>query len=191
MEWVFPAAAATSIPRCSSPTRRRRHIQESRRGGEGSWCARWAARWHEAPAVRMVPARSRHRRACRHALIRDHGTASHLNGRASRVVAQQRGAEAAAAGTAGEACRGLGVGRMPQWGSQICCWCSWGGRRNAARTSRRQSIQESRRGVVSWCAHWAGGWHARASFLRGILLRFVAIYLSSVGSFSFKSWTED
>jgi hypothetical protein len=35
MEWVFPAAAATSIPRCSSPTRRRRHIQESRRGGGG------------------------------------------------------------------------------------------------------------------------------------------------------------
>jgi hypothetical protein len=71
-----------------------------------SWCARWAAGWYEAAAVRMVPARSRCRRACRHALIRDHGAAAHLNGRASRVAAQQRGAEAAAAGTAGEACRG-------------------------------------------------------------------------------------
>jgi hypothetical protein len=104
MELVFPAAAATSIPRCSSPTRRRRHIQESRRGGGGGVGRGGVV--VRALGGRMVPARSRCRRACRHALIRDHGAAAHLNGRASRVAAQQRGAEAAAAGTAGEACRG-------------------------------------------------------------------------------------
>jgi hypothetical protein len=58
MELVFPAAAATSIPRCSSPTRRRRHIQESRRGGGGGgwgggvlWCECWAAGWSRLGAV--------------------------------------------------------------------------------------------------------------------------------------------
>jgi hypothetical protein len=43
----------------------------------------------------------------------------------------------------------------------------------------------NQRGVVSWCARWAHP--ERASFLGGINLRFVAIYLSCVGSFSFKS----
>jgi hypothetical protein len=43
------------------------------------------------------------------ALRHGHGATANRNGPGSRVAAQQRGAEAAAAGTAGEACRGPGV----------------------------------------------------------------------------------
>jgi hypothetical protein len=91
------------------------------RGGVVSRCAHWAGGWHEAPVVQMVPARSHHRRTWRQALLRAYGAAGNRNAPRSRVAAQPRGAEAAAAGTAWVACGGPGVGRRPPRRSQICC----------------------------------------------------------------------